>query len=311
MKLGIAINWQHDATPEVARILRELGVKSVLIQGTRRWLEDDPTKLDRFEKAARFLHEEGFELMVRVGGMTWGEINSHAPIEEWREKSTKSTKQVARRLGSICYLYQVGNEPNGEIADWTTPTWRAWHGLITDERDQIRMVNSQALIIGAGLAGGTGERGTVEWIDRYLRLIENEGAKLPWRVAAFHPWDISWDLRYYGRWRHRRLGIGARARTIRGLLNERGHYDIQIWITELGRRVVRDQPLRSPLEQRHFLLDAVIAAAEADVERVYWWELRGPYVPPGEVGPTSPLILDGEPSLAYETFGALCQIFNR
>jgi hypothetical protein len=221
-------------------------------------------RADFFRQKAREYHQAGIRSLIILSYDTFpGKPEPDAPNSAWGnyiERFARRAGQIAALLAPFQPVFQVWNEPDHPGHPGYHPTVReAVYGrMLRHTRNAIKAVDSNALIVTAGLATGN-----PSWLTR---VIESQAGELPADIVAFHPYGQrpepdwphpDWFFGYVGNLLNAYFEAGQR-RTM--------------WITEMGSP---EQDLGGdPLQVAEFLrryYRAITTRFSDKVEQLFWF----------------------------------------
>jgi hypothetical protein len=293
---------QHQANYER---WREFPIKTLFMDGQRNWTPD--SQLAELIDRIRLTRMAGFRVKLRACCKTRYEIEHNTKWSEWSKKGLARLKRLLTAVPEV-EEWQVMNEPNlwAHTSSWG---WQAFFDLTAQARELILRANPNAVIVLAGLNdGGAAWKNTGE---PFLQTICHLAAKyghayaFPADRASVHLWRVGWALGLtLGWWLNAARGIEAYLRACRACLDYHSFSDVPLELGEIGRSV--DQT-HTEEEQRDFLRAVVTAAHQVGIQSVTWWDWAGTTNDPK----VSPLVFNGEPRLACQSFIGFCGAFNR
>ena len=285
------------------------------------------TRLAQLVEHVGLLEDNGFNIVLRVGQPNYDEHYTYHWDDEiplngttitWPERAQEAVEAVVDACPNVRY-FQIENEPQYEWFwdSWNSATWVAFNQHLKNEVDYIRAANPANKIISPGLTSPEGDddeqqKEMVNFFEKWMRKLFNTGADLPFDILAFHLWPWAHTLpKYYNRYRQKERGIGNRVETLREIMTEYGFDADEIWVTECGKRIGRDdggfENMKSPTDQQNFFIDVVADLRQSEATNVFWWEYKGIYG-----AATSPLIFnDTGPNPVYQTFIDYCAKYNQ
>ena len=333
VEIGLAgYDWPVHGT-DYFTLWRTFPINYLLVDAMR-WLVDSGAEVD-MDDAATVVNAAlaaGFTPVVRVGGRTDWEVahpETYYFDDDWADedygwnvKALASVTLALEKMPDIRY-WQIENEPqfkffgtdDGYYA-YTAANWARYHELLKREAALVRAANAANIVIGPGLPGTdyntyTRQRGQVEWLENYVRLLYTGGEDLPFDILAFHLWTFARAPNLHNRWRHEYRGIGHRIRELHSVITDYGFDVDEIWITEGAKEIERANGGYTqnwgPTDQQNFFIDAVAETRQEEIATKYfWWGYKGDYATNGYY-----LIFnDTGENPVYDTFVDYCGKYN-